>query len=531
LVARAIGGERSIALFRSESSIESGARSVITDGSTVKDGTIFEADICVVGAGAAGLTLALALAQQGVEVLLVESGGLERDERSHELLDIVLSGRSSKSLVQYTRERFFGGTTNHWGGEIRTLGAFEFEPHSWVPNSGWPITRSDLDPYYILAAEQLGLPEVDRPFDAAALGFGDRPRLVSETETMIEAQQWRTVSADYIRLGRARRKETRESALVHCVLNTTIAEIHPDESRERIASVEGRTFDGKTLHFRARDFVLCTGAIENPRLLLLSDTVVAGGLGNEYDLVGRYFMEHGSAMMGPLVLTDPAAGLFQEELLADKGLTGWATTPAARTEFKLQGLMAIQWPKAGVEQKPLTHALGIRDLVRAPSQSTVGGQPRYLNVVVNWEQSPNPLSRVTLSKQLDALGIRKPNLHWDVTDGDIASAEKNSELLCLAVARSGHGRLRRLEIINAPGVPLTMGGGHQTGTTRMSNDPKSGVTDANGQVHSLENLFIGGSSLFPTSGWQNPTFTIVALALRQADFLASRAPSRSSTAS
>jgi hypothetical protein len=392
-----------------------------------------------------------------------------------------------------------------------------------VPNSGWPITRADLNPYYVAAAKLLGLPEVDRPFDAAALGFGDRPRLVSETEKYIEAQQWRTVPSEHIRLGRARRKETRESELVHCVLNTTIAEIHPDESRERIASVEGRTFEGKTLHFRAKDFVLCTGAIENPRLLLLSDSVVKGGLGNEHDLVGRYFMEHGSAMMGPLLLSDPAAGFFQEELLANKGLTGWATTPAARTEFKLQGFMAIQWPKAQVPQEPLPHALGLRALARPNLEVPPDEPPRYLNVAVNWEQSPNPHSRVLLSKKLDPLGIRKPQLHWDVTLEDIASAERNSELLSLAVARSGHGRLRRLHIENTPGVPLTLGGGHQTGTTRMSDDPKSGVTDANGRVHSLENLFIGGSSLFPTSGWQNPTFTIVALALRQADFLASRA--------
>jgi choline dehydrogenase-like flavoprotein len=501
---------------------------MITDGLDAKDGETYEADICVVGAGAAGLTLALELAQQGLEVVLVESGGLEWRKRSHKLLDVELSGRSTKSLVKHTRERFFGGTTNHWGGSIRTLSAFEFEAHSWVPNSGWPITRSDLSPYYILAAQLLGLPEVDRPYDAVALGFGDLPRLVSDTETVVDAQHWRTVPNERLRMGQARLEETRKSTLLHCVLNTTITEIHPDESRQRIASLEGRTFGGKTLHFRARDFVLCTGAIENPRLLLASDSVVPGGLGNEHDLVGRYFMDHPSAMMGPLLLTDPAAGLFQEELLADSGLVGWATSPATRTEFQLQGFMAIQWPKMRGAQAPLTHALGIRDLVRPTAESTPDAPPRYLNVVVNWEQSPNPLSRVTLSKQLDVFGVPKPDLHWAVTAADVSSANRSSELLCLAVARSGHGRLRRLELKDSPGAPLTSGGGHQMGTTRMANDPKNGVTDANGRVHSLENLFIGGSSLVPTGGWQNPTFTIMALALRQADHLASRASATTS---
>ncbi len=503
---------------------------MIVDGNEVKDGTTFEGDICVVGAGAAGLTLALELAQRGLQVLLVESGGLGFDMKSHSLLHIELSGRSTESLVKFTRERFFGGTTNHWGGEIRTLDAFEFEPHSWVPNSGWPITRADLDPYYSLAAQSLWLPEVDRPFDAAAFGFGEYPRLVSETETAIEAQQWGRVDPHRLRMGQSRLDETRNSKLLRCVLNTTIAEIHPDASRERIASMEGRTFGGKTFHFRARDFVLCTGAIENPRLLLASDSVVPQGLGNEHGLVGRYFMEHGSYGMGPLVLTNPAAGYFQEELLAGFGLVGWATTPAAREKFQLQGFMAIQWPKVGAVTEPVTHALGIRALVHPHSGPAPEAPPRYLNVAVNWEQSPNPLSRVTLSKEVDALGIRRPNLHWDVTAADLSSAHRNSELLCLAVARSGHGRLRRLQIKNTPGEPLTMGGGHQTGTTRMSKDPKQGVTDAHGRVHSLENLFIGGSSLFPTSGWQNPTLTIIALALRQADYLMSRAAPRTSTA-
>ena len=149
-------------------------------------------------------------------------------------------------------------------------------------------------------------------------------------------------------------------------------------------------------------------------------------------------------------------------------------------------------------QKPLDYVLGIRDLVGPATELTADAQPRYLNVVVNWEQSANPLGRVTLSKKLDVFGIPKPDLHWAVTAADISSALKSSELLCLVVARSGHGRLRRLELKDSPDAPLTAGGGHQMSTTLMSNDPQQGVTDANSRVHSRENLFIGGSSLFPT---------------------------------
>jgi choline dehydrogenase-like flavoprotein len=492
---------------------------MIFDGSTVSDGETFEADICVVGAGAAGLTLALDLSRRGLKVVVVESGGLIFEQRTNDLLDIELGGRSTDRLVQGTRERFFGGTTNHWGGVCRAFDAFEFEPHSWVPYSGWPISRADLDPYYVLAAQLLGLPEVQRDFGADTPGFGDRPRLSSKDETAVEAVLWRRVPDEHLRMGQWRRGEVEASQLVHCVLNTTIAEIHTDASKERVASLEGRTFDNKTLHFKARNYVLCTGAVENARLLLASNSVVPQGLGNTHDLVGRFFMDHPANILGRLLLADPSGERSQEEFLLDsEELVGWATTPEAREEFHLQGCMMWLWPK-GTPKRPLPYEVAISDLTRSPSDPAADtSQSRYLEMVVNWEQAPNPSSRVTLSSQRDVFGIRKPHLHWDVTKQDVSSALKSAELMSLALARSGQGRLRLEEIT---GSTLTLGGGHQMGTTRMSNDPKLGVTDANGRVHSVENLFIGGSSLFPTGGWQHPTFTIIAMALRQAEFLAS----------
>lgn len=493
---------------------------VIIDGNTIADKTAFESDVCVVGAGAAGITLALELAQRGREVILVESGGLAFTTQSHALLDIELRGKSTEQLVNGTRERFFGGTTNHWGGEIRTLDEFEFEPHSWVPHSGWPIKRADIESYYVSAARLLGLSEVDRPYDPAAVGVGDLPRLVNATQSDFAPQLWGRVPLDHLRLGQSRREEVARSESLRCILNTSIAEILPDKSGDRVASLEGRTFVNKVHFFTAKAFVLCTGAIENARLLLVSDRVVPGGLGNEEDLVGRFFMDHAANKAGPILITDPSVGRFQEEALAEKNLVGWATTPLAREEMKLQGFMAIQWPRAEALQSPLQYALGVRSLARPNVAQASSAPPRYLNVAVNWEQSPNPSSRVMLSHQRDKLGIRKPILHWDVTKADIASAHRSAELLSLAVARSGYGRMRRMN--QSPEAPLTYGGGHQMGTTRMSNDPRQGVTDANGRVHSLENLYIGGGSLFPTGGWQNPTFTIMALALRLADYLTAR---------
>jgi choline dehydrogenase-like flavoprotein len=489
---------------------------MILDGSAVPDGKTFEADVCVVGSGAAGLTLALDLVGRGHKVVMVESGGLLFDKRTHDLLAVELGGQSIEALVTGTRERYFGGTTNHWGGVCRAFDPFEFELHEWVPNSGWPISRADLQPWYTAAAKLVGLPEVDRRYDASELGVAGQPRLVGEAEDSVEATIWRRIPLEHVRMGQWRRAEVETSPLLQCVMNTSIVEIHPDASRARVESLQGKTFNNKTLHFRARNFVLCAGAIENARLLLASDSVVEGGLGNEHDLVGRFFMDHPATRL-QLLLTRPVDNLAQEEILNDTELVGWTTTPLARQQYKLQGFMAWLWP--GEERPQMPHQLGMRRLLHLQSGPDAQTSSQSAWIAVNWEQAPNPDSRVLLSGKRDVFGARIPALHWNVLQQDLASVRKSAELLSLAVARSGLGRINMAEAISPP---LTRGGGHQMGTTRMSRDPRHGVTDPQGRVHSLENLFIGGSSLFPTGGWEHPTFTIIALALRQAEYLHKR---------
>ncbi len=482
------------------------------------DGATFEADVCVIGAGAAGLTLALQLAEQGVSVVVVESGGLEFSWRSHKLLEVEHAGDGTEKVIEGTRERFFGGTTNHWGGVCRPFSDFEFQAHDWVPGSGWPIKRADLDPYYDAAAQLLDLPETQRDYDATALGVAQRKPLVTASENTLQQIIWRHVSPERLAFGRWRREEVKEHPLVTCVLNTSIAELWAHPSGTHIVHAEGRTHLGDTLRFRAKDYALCTGAIENARLLLASDTVVPGGLGNAHDLVGRYFMDHPGHLLGYFMPTDPQAPLSQEMFLAQTGRAGWITTQQVRRERRLLGFQAFLMPNPLRERMP--QELGMRHLIHSPFDPLGNGDAaRRQPILLNFEQSPTPESRVMLSKELDPLGVRKPILHWKVKDSDLESARQSAQLLSLGIARSGLGRLR---IEDFTARPLMSGGGHQMGTTRMSEDPSNGVTDRDGRVHSVENLFVGGSSLFTTGGWQHPTFTIVALALRQADHIARR---------
>ncbi|GAB5451291.1 MAG: hypothetical protein Hals2KO_16190 [Halioglobus sp.] len=480
-----------------------------------RDGETFEADVCIAGAGAAGLTLALHLAEAGVSVILIESGGLKFAWRTHKLLDVIVNGASGGALLAGSRERFFGGTTNHWGGVCRAFDAYEFEQHPWVPHSGWPITRADLDPYYAAAAQWLGLPEVDRAFDPDTLQVQSHPPLIKATETAFSSVIWRRVPADRVQLGVWQRDAVARSQRLTCVVNTSVAELHTDPSGKRVVSVEGRNLDGKTLRFRARDYVLCTGDIENARLLLASDSVVPGGLGNEHDVVGRYFMSHEGRLLG-FLMGNPALPVSREEALAKRELVGWATSPAARREHRLRGMMAFLQSGAPRE---LEGELALGSLQRPSiAPAAVRDSDRRWSVLLNMEQSPNPQSRVTLSQMRDVLGVRKPALANVVPEEDMQSLRRSAELLALAVARSGLGRLQLADL----STPKDKVGGHQMGTTRMSSDPRQGVTNADARVHSVENLFVGGGSLFPTSGWQHPTFTIITLAIRLADHLAKR---------
>ena len=490
---------------------------MIIDG-TGRDSETFEADVCVIGAGAAGLTLALDLAKRGLSVLLVESGGLEFSKQAQGLLEVDFSGKSRIDNGLRTRARFFGGTTNLWGGICLPLDPFEFEHHSWVPHSGWPFSRNDLDPYYLAATELLGLQGVEAVFDPESMGAGDRTPLVNDAQTDVEHTYFRRLPAERQRMGKWRHKEVATNPLVQCVLNTTIVELFPGKSRDSIASVVGRTFNGDTLHFRARDFVLCTSAIENARLLLASNSVIKGGLGNAHDLVGRYFMIHPPIGRGFILPVFPEVPRTQEELISDKFQVGWQISAAAREKYQLQAFHVFLLRRPYFLERPYEAA--IEELVRSPAAPKEDPESiKRKMFMVNWEQAPNPRSRIMLSSTKDELGVRRPLVHIDVTEEDFARAQRSFELLSLAVARSGRGRLFISDII---GRPLAFGGGHQIGTTRMADDSRQGVTDANGKVHSLKNLYIGGSSLFPTGGWQNPTFTIVALALKLAEHIHGR---------
>ena len=327
-----------------------------------------------------------------------------------------------------------------------------------------------------------------------------------------------------------------------------------------VLHIVARPLDGKPRDVRARHYVLACGAIENARLLLVSNDVEAQGIGNRHDQVGRYFMEHPTGRIGRVHTPRPYEmwDAFQKRFmpsgppLAPVLRLADATQRAARAlnsiaTFKLQrppslgvpiGNRIYQTLKHGVDPnrrgRALDHAYrGLRAWyhreIRGPlkrlraRKSTTG-----LYLIVRGEQAPNPDSRVRLSSERDALGNLRADLDWRLCEADKHSARVFVETFDAELRRLDLGSAEPSEWLASPGpqwpVDPTVGnhpigGYHHLGTTRMSADPKEGVVTADCKVFGYDNLFVAGSSVFSTSGWANPTLTIAALSLRLADHL------------
>jgi choline dehydrogenase-like flavoprotein len=265
---------------------------MFTDARTIPAGTTLTADVCTVGAGAAGISIARELAHSPLDVCLLESGGLEYDLDTQQLY----RGRSvgfPYFPLEIARLRFFGGTTNHWGGASRPLDDSDFEARDWVPHSGWPFRREALDPYYRRAHGVLELGPY--AYDAGSWTTDERRPLRFEGESLRSAVLQQSPPT---RLGQVYREELRRARNIRTCLNANLLEIETAPTggpvtRLRVASLERNEF-----YVEARAYVLATGGIENPRLLLLSRRADPAGLGNEHDLVGRFCMDHPIAAWG-----------------------------------------------------------------------------------------------------------------------------------------------------------------------------------------------------------------------------------------
>jgi len=495
---------------------------MIRNGNRIPEGSTLQADLCIVGAGAAGITLAQALAGSGLRVIVLESGGRQRDEATQNLYAGESVGVPQPPL-DASRLRWLGGTTNHWAGWCRPLDDADFEARPWVPESGWPITRKDLDPYYAAAHEVCDLGPPD--YGAETWGrFADPIPGFSESglRTLLLQISKPTLFGGKFGDALAAAKN------VQLLLWSNLTALVPDPNVRTIRHAEVATLNGRRFRVECKRFVLACGSIENARLLLSSNGVAAAGIGNAEDLVGRYFMDHPRARpAGRLFWNgEPAKKLAQYTRVDDVRAT-LAVAPSAnvQTRERICNAMVFADASAPLDEAAARHpddAAIARFLERTTG---VGESDGVADWWVRSEQSPNRDSRVTLGDERDALGLRRPVLDWRISEIDRRTIVRASELYADELTRLGLARVKvepwLFEDAPEPGTGLGADW-HQIGTTRMAESPKRGVVDSDCRIFGIDNLFVAGASVFPTSGAMNPTLTLVALALRLARHLSAR---------
>ncbi|MCX4149894.1 MULTISPECIES: FAD-dependent oxidoreductase [Paraburkholderia] len=528
------------------------------DTRTVEHNTVIETTVCIIGGGVAGITLALEMSRAGVDTCMLESGGFGPDDETRDLYRGENAGLPY-SFADGSRSRYFGGSSNCWGGWCRPLDPWDFDKRDWIPHSGWPFGLDELAPYYARTHEllKLGPQNFDPAYWEREIGRHDVRRIPLATGDM------RDTVAQFsppVRFGKAYRDELSRSARVRVFLHANVQNIDADAEGTSVARLQVATISGRKMTVTARIFVLATGGIENARLLLASNNVQAAGLGNANDLVGRYFMDHPRMMSGKVrfrpgnarnKLYDikyhyqnaavsahgtkissqfaPKQELMEREKLLNSRVwlySRWYGEGTAGSEALIhckEALLQKDQPGRSLKTDVATmiaHPLhtvgyGLTRLLQWPALIT----DVTLQAIV--EAVPDPDSRVTLSAdKRDRFGMPRVKVEWRLGEQVQRTFDKTFALLAQELQMAGIADVELDAPLEGRSWPAKLEGTwHHMGTTRMHDSPREGVVDRDCKVHGMSNFYVAGSSVFPTVGANFPTITIAALALRLAGHL------------
>jgi len=525
--------------------------------SSVGDSTLppLRCDICIVGSGPAGVTLAESLSGTKLRVILLESGTGERSNFADSLNQIENVGRP-RAEQWAVRNRILGGSSHTWGGRCGDFDDIDFEMRDWVPHSGWPFDRAHMEPYLDRSARYLGLAQGSGYSDERFWQFAGRhpPDNDLDKEVLIpffwqfSRDPEESYPYEYRRFGR--NLDRKLGSNITLVTGATVLKVHIEDTSNSVKSVEFATQDGHSKLIAAPVVILCCGGVENARILLNSDSQNPRGLGNDYDQVGRYLMDH---LRGPIGSFDVSTTAALQKRYGRYNVdgrffrAGFRLSPTVQRRERL--LNCASW--LGEIRAPDDPWDALRRIVggagRLPSDvfsvvsnsnllvrgikdhfAEKNGVPRKLSALTlecMIEQVPNPDSRVTLSEKRDHLGMRLPKVDWRSSVNEARSMHAMAHLTAGEFARLGLP-IPQLEqwVLDKADLPDSfVDVAHPTGTTRMSAEPSSGVVDENCQVHGVPGLYVSGSSVFPTAGHCNPTQMIVAMAVRLSDHLVSNA--------
>jgi choline dehydrogenase-like flavoprotein len=461
----------------------------------------FQARVCVIGTGPAGMAVALQLAQARIPVVMLEAGTDEITAESQEFYRGEVDGDPYFDL-DTTRIRLLGGCSNHWAGWCRVMDAHDFETRSWIPASGWPIKRDDLQPYLGLVHNMLDLEDF-------------RPNVpISDDIDWVQL-----IKSPAVHVGEKYRTDLEKSDRIAVVMNTMATDLAGDGTKVTAVNLWSRGVAAGSLV--TDHVVVCTGGLENSRLLQWSNEKTNGGVVPDAAALGKYWMEHPQFEPAVALLFDESAFEWDDQ---DEAFFSPTRSAMERLGIMNFGARLIKSPYRGVKGLVADLACFAPDT----SEWIASGFGAHLRcaaqIYLGWEQAPLESNHITLSQtDKDPAGIPRIILHWKKGELERRTMVEGLRLFGETLAAKDLGRLRFEDwVLNGDAYPENqeLAGHHHMGGTRMGTDPLKSVVDADCKVHGMANLWIGGSSVFTTSGQCNPTTTLTALALRLGDHLA-----------
>jgi choline dehydrogenase-like flavoprotein len=538
---------------------------ILTNGKEWAADAAKKTGVCIIGAGAAGISLACELDGCGFDVLLIEAGGLASR------VGDFYAGSATRPHPDPTQFRRvgFGGTTSVWGGRCVPLDPIDFERREYIANTGWPVSYEEVSRFYPAAMEYC---------DAGRLDFLAKNSLPGAGPIIPGFLGDEVIDADHIEryslptdFGKRYRDRLHKSKNVTVVLGLRCLRLMRAPGEDRIESAEFIDQGGRLQSIRASVFVLATGGIEVPRLLLASDPI-GTGFGNLSDCLGRFYMCHFEGTCARIVpQKKPVAFHFERTSDGVYCRRQIRFTPTAqRTHHLLNTVFRLHFPSYADASHGSSVMSAIylaksvlvpeyrailqqhSDAISSPPLQHIGnvlrGLPALAGFAGDWlfrmrlakrklpytlvpnadgsfplefnaEQTPDPSNRITLQEEQDRHGVPRVHIAWRVGDHDAQAVLRSFQLLRESMERSGTAQLRFDDDVLAEQIARSIPLGHHMGTARMAASSSMGVVDGNCAVFGLPNLYVASSAVFPTCSHANPTLTIVALAMRLARHL------------
>ncbi len=552
---------------------------MILDAEDVDHRAILTTDVCVIGSGAAGITLALELCRSTANVVLLAGGRNREHSGDRDLYRGVVDPARPHEPLEENRRRAFGGTTIAWVGRCVPLEPIDFQRRSWIPDSGWPISYSELIPYFERAMELCEAGPFS--FDASDTFSPQRASMIDGFDgpdiTTSRLERWSPPT----NFARRYAPDLRRAPNLRTFLGGHATHVQLNAAGNSVDHIRASARPGHEFSIRARIYVLAAGGLENPRLLLCSNDVRRDGVGNSAGLVGRFYMSHLAGSAQSVIVKDRGPSFrygFEKDRAGVHCRRRFALTPSAQVERQVGNAAAtLECPgisNAG-HRNPLFSAAflakqygdslrrsrlrGLRSELREGSQvrrehwqviartSPASVAPmvqvisqRYLarrrlpmiladpsalehDLCYHTEHAPNRESRVTLSEERDSLGLPRILVKVAFSEVDFRTVIELHRAIAERFEATGTGSLRfdeaeiRHHLLDS--LQHFNSIAHHLGTTRMSESPQGGVVDASCRLHDTDNFFVAGGSVFPTGGHANPTLTIVALSVRLAAHL------------